>query len=59
MPPVKETFESEETLEVITHVRGLKSILAILEDWTLCEDGLKCTPCGVTLKYNHLTEDAF
>ena len=48
--------EHDEKLLLVTHARSFTSILKYLDNWTLSEDGLKCVPCGIVVKYDHFSE---
>ena len=48
--------ELDEKLLPVTHARSLTSILKYLDNWTLSEDGPKCVPCGIVVKYDHFSD---
>ena len=48
--------EYDEKLLLVTHARSITSILKYLDNWCLAEDGLKCVPCGIVVKYDHFSE---
>ena len=48
--------ELDEKLFPLTHARSLTSILKYLDNWTLSEDGPKCVPCGIVVKYDHFSD---
>ena len=48
--------EYDEKLLLFTHARSITSILKYLDNWCLAEDGLKCVPCGIVVKYDHFSE---